>query len=100
MANTNHLSDPPEEIITPHPIAKWAEENKSHFAELSKKLNLDSKAFEYATWDFVDFAAGRTWKDEGSLERAREGGWVEEVDVWEGFVDVFERLKGFEVLPK
>lgn len=94
------MSDPPSEVIADHSAAKWAEENRDKFGDVAQKLNIDSKAFEYATWDFLDFATARTWRDEASIKRLRDFQWVEDVPVWEGYKATFDDLKKFGVISK
>ncbi|KAK1924580.1 NAD(P)-binding protein [Papiliotrema laurentii] len=97
---TQAISDPPEQVIALHSVDQWAKDQGNKFPEIAKKLGIDSSVFDYATWDFVDFATSRTWKDVGSLERAKQAGWKNEVDVWEGYKAVFDRLKELGVVPK
>lgn len=94
------VSDPPCEIVAPHSAAKWAEDNKDKLEDVAKKLNIDPKAFEYATWDFLDFTTSRTWKDQASIKRLRDFQWVEDVPVWEGYKATFDDLKNFGVIAK
>jgi hypothetical protein len=89
------------DMVTMHSTAEWAKQNQSKFPEIANKLGLDPKVFEYATWDFIDFALSRTWPDIGSLDRARRVGWDRTVDSFEeGYKPVFDELKKLGIIPK
>jgi hypothetical protein len=94
------VSDPPCEIISSHSAAKWAEDNKDKLGDVAKKLGIDKKVFDYATWDFLDFATSRTWKDQASIKRLRDFQWMEDVPVWEGYKTTFDDLKKYGVIAK
>ncbi|GAA5911664.1 hypothetical protein JCM6882_006934 [Rhodosporidiobolus microsporus] len=90
-----------EDVAILHSTAEWSASQQSTFDNLVAEQGLDKKAFDYATWDFLDFGTARTWPDQASLDEARSIGWDKSVDTFEeGFKKVFERLKELKVIPK
>ncbi|GEM11724.1 NAD dependent oxidoreductase [Rhodotorula toruloides] len=88
------------DVVNLHSAAAWAKKHKSDLEKLVKEKNLDSDALKYATWDFLDFATSRTWKDRATLDEASLIGWTKSVDSFEdGFKPVFEELKRLKVIP-
>lgn len=74
---------------------------KDVWDRIASKHSLDTKAFDYATWDFGDFACGRVWPDDGDMSAARGVGWDVTIDSWEdGWKQVFEELKKDGIIPK
>ncbi|KAI8576403.1 hypothetical protein K450DRAFT_274755 [Umbelopsis ramanniana AG] len=82
------------------PLTKYAPENKEKWHEIAKKHNLDPSAYDYATWEFVDGTAGRTWPDYLSMEKARQYGWKEERDTLKSYYEVFDELKKMKIIPE
>ncbi|TIB95031.1 NAD(P)-binding protein [Wallemia mellicola] len=90
-----------QELKSVHSVQKWAEENKDKFGAIVKKYNLDPKAYEHATWPFLDGATSRTWPDKGNLDAARSIGWKKTIDSFEdGYKAAFDKLKQYNVIPK
>jgi hypothetical protein len=89
-----------KEVVLLHSAAKFAQENQKAIEDWVQKYDLDSAAPDYATWDFLDFATGRTWSDLASLDEAKSVGWTEECDTWEaGFKAVFDEMRKDKVIP-
>ncbi|CAF3333904.1 unnamed protein product [Rotaria sp. Silwood1] len=80
-------------------LAKYMPENKDIWSRLAKRNELDESAFNYATWEFIDFVLGRTFDDHGDMTKARQYGWTTTVDTSECFIQCFDRLKKMEVIP-
>jgi hypothetical protein len=92
---------PHGEIYAAHSVSAWAKATAPQFPEIARKLGLDPKVFDYATWDFMDFALTRTWPDIGSLEAARSIGWSRSINSFgDGYRVVFGELKEEGVIPK
>ena len=64
------VSGPPTEVVADHSAAKLAKKNEDKLEGVMQKLDL--KAFEYATWDGLDLAMSRKWKDETSTKRLKD----------------------------
>ena len=99
--------DPPNtskkgsDLITMHSVAQWAESNKSKLTNIARDLQMDSEVFQYATWDFIDFATSRTWNDVATMDEAQSIGWKGTVHTWEdGYRSVYEDLKDLGIIPK
>ncbi|KAI9289595.1 hypothetical protein BC943DRAFT_356551 [Umbelopsis sp. AD052] len=82
------------------PLTKYAQEHKAKWHEIAKKHKLDPSAYDYATWEFVDGCAGRTWPDYMSIEKARKYGWKEERSTLQSYYEVFDELKKMKVIPE
>lgn len=80
---------------------KWAKRQdvKEAWGKLRDKYNLDQKAWEKATWDFLTFALGRDWSCVGTMSKARKLGWTGYADTWEELEETFEMLEKKGVLP-
>lgn len=80
---------------------KWAKRQDVNEAwgKLRDKYNLDQKAWEKATWDFLTFALGRDWSCVGTMSKARKLGWTGYADTWEELEETFEMLEKKGVLP-
>jgi nucleoside-diphosphate-sugar epimerase len=67
--------------------------------EITFNHALDVKGLEYATWEFAEFAMGRTWWDQGDMTRARDAGWGATVDTFQSFSDTFDKMKALHMIP-
>ncbi|KND03569.1 uncharacterized protein SPPG_01044 [Spizellomyces punctatus DAOM BR117] len=90
----------PGEIALQLSVEEYAKDKHDLWRKISQKYGLDESAFNYATWDFADFATGRTWPDDGDMSRAREAGWTTTVDSFEMYKEVFEKMKRLQMIPK
>ncbi|BGP46311.1 hypothetical protein JCM10450v2_002153 [Rhodotorula kratochvilovae] len=83
-----------------HPSTEWAFSHSKELQQWVKAHDLDPRALDYATWDFLDFATARTWADIATLDEARSIGWDKSVDTFEeGYRKVFDQLKKAKVIP-
>ncbi|CAK38065.1 hypothetical protein CBS63078_6694 [Aspergillus niger] len=80
---------------------KWAKRNDVNeaWSKLRNKYQLDQKAWEHATWDFLTFVLGRDWSCVGTMSKARKLGWTGYADTWDELVETFEVLEQEGVLP-
>ncbi|GAA6013343.1 hypothetical protein JCM8202_003114 [Rhodotorula sphaerocarpa] len=91
---------PGVDVAIVNSAAEWASHHSDDFSKLVREKNLDPHAFDYATWDFLDFATARTWKDVATLDEAHSIGWDRKIDTFEdGFKPVFEKLKAAKIIP-
>ncbi|KAI8369615.1 NAD(P)-binding protein [Radiomyces spectabilis] len=74
-------------------------ENEDNWKKLAQKYNLDPKAIEYCTWDFVDQTFERTWPDDSTIEKARSLGWDKKLDSAKEFYNAFDKMKQLNMLP-
>ncbi|RAO71639.1 uncharacterized protein BHQ10_007651 [Talaromyces amestolkiae] len=80
---------------------KWAKRKDVNEAwgKLRNTYNLDQKAWESATWDFLTFVLGRDWSCVGTMSKARRLGWTGYADTWEELEKTFDVLEREGVLP-
>ncbi|KAL2840654.1 hypothetical protein BJY01DRAFT_257282 [Aspergillus pseudoustus] len=80
---------------------KWAkrEDVNAAWAKLRERYNLDQKAWEKATWDFLTFVLGRDWSCVGTMSKARRLGWTGYADTWDELEATFVELEREGVLP-
>jgi nucleoside-diphosphate-sugar epimerase len=80
---------------------KWAKRKDVNdaWAKLRDRYNLDQKAWEKATWDFLTFVLGRDWSCVGTMSKARRLGWTGYADTWDELEETFETLEREGVLP-
>jgi len=83
-------------------LVKWSQRDdvKQAWNTLAKRENLDNKAFEGATWGFLNFVLGRSYDLVISMSKARSLGWTGYVDTWESLDDVFKQLEENSILPR
>ncbi|KAL1925339.1 uncharacterized protein VTP21DRAFT_222 [Calcarisporiella thermophila] len=75
---------------------------KSHEHEwdgIAEKYGLDKEAFKYATWQFAEGMASRTWKVLSSMSKARKLGWTGYKDSDEMWIEIMDRLKRDRIIP-
>ncbi|GAA6051526.1 hypothetical protein JCM3770_000398 [Rhodotorula araucariae] len=83
-----------------HPSTSWASSHTDELQRWVKANDLDPRALEYATWDFLDFGTARTWPDVATLDEARSIGWDRKIDTFEeGYRKVFDALKAHKIIP-
>ncbi|CAF2306063.1 unnamed protein product [Rotaria sp. Silwood2] len=80
-------------------LAKYMPENKDIWYRLAQCNNLDESAFNYATWEFIDFVLGRAFDDHDNMAKAHQYGWTTTVNINECFIQCFHRLKKMTVIP-
>ncbi|KAJ3028922.1 hypothetical protein HK097_005869 [Rhizophlyctis rosea] len=100
--NTEAFTGPdpkPGEMSVQVPLSKEMPPKKDIWNSIATKSNLDTSAFEYATWEFAEFATGRTWPDDGDMTRAREAGWDVTVDTWQMWKETFDKMKELKIIP-
>ncbi|GAA5859072.1 hypothetical protein JCM1840_003736 [Sporobolomyces johnsonii] len=88
------------DVCVLHPSTEWAKQHAADFEKIVREHNLQPDSFKYATWDFLDFYAGRTWPDDASMDAAKEIGWDRKLDSFkDGFKVVFDKLKEEKIIP-
>ncbi|KAJ3283660.1 hypothetical protein HK104_010277 [Borealophlyctis nickersoniae] len=90
----------PGEIKCQRPLTEYMKDKDKLWEQVAKTYGLDSSAFQCATWAFADFIVGRTWSDQGDMSKARHAGWDVTVDSFQAYVDVFDRMKLLNLIPK
>lgn len=73
---------------------------KKVWDDIAAREGLEQKAFEQATWAFLDFVLGRSYDLVLNMTEARKMGFEGFVDTWEAFDETFTELEGAGVLPK
>lgn len=94
------LSVPPAEVVSSQSAAEWFAGIEAKLPEICDKSGIDRKSFDYATWDFLDFATSRTWKDVASKEKLAQTGFHEDLEVWTGWKHVLDELQKMDIIPK
>ncbi|QKX62772.1 uncharacterized protein TRUGW13939_09937 [Talaromyces rugulosus] len=84
--------------VDPEKWAKRKDVNEA-WAKLRDTYNLDQKAWENATWDFLTFVMGRDWSCIGTMSKARRLGWTGYADTWEELEETFSILEREGILP-
>ncbi|UJR27752.1 hypothetical protein I4U23_009025 [Adineta vaga] len=80
-------------------LAEYMPKHKDIWVRIAQRENLDTKAFDYATWAFVDGSLKSSNDRYGDLSKARQFGWTIEVDTFDGYVQCFDRLKQLKMIP-
>ncbi|PYI09454.1 NAD(P)-binding protein [Aspergillus sclerotiicarbonarius CBS 121057] len=92
--------DPPTLFLQVDP-EKWAkrEDVNKAWGTLRDKYNLDQKAWDKATWDFLTMTLGRDWSCVASMSKARKLGWTGYADTWDELEETLQILEKEGVLP-
>jgi len=86
-------------LISQFSIGEYVQNNKDVWDRLAKRDNLDSSAFDYGTWGFIDFVLGRAYDDHASMNKARKYGWTTKIDTSERYLKCFDRLRQMKIIP-
>ncbi|KAF7588180.1 hypothetical protein BBP40_006087 [Aspergillus hancockii] len=80
---------------------KWAKRKDVNdaWAKLRDMYNLDQKAWDKATRDFLTFVPGRDWSCVGTMSNARQLRWHGYADTWEEQEETFKVLEQEGILP-
>lgn len=83
-------------------LSEWSKDDKVKkvWDDIATREGLDQKAFDNATWAFLDFVLGRSYDLVLNMTEARKLGFEGFVDTWEAFDETFTELEEAGVLPK
>ncbi|OBT76710.1 hypothetical protein VF21_03921 [Pseudogymnoascus sp. 05NY08] len=83
-------------------LSEWSKDEKVKkvWNDIAKREGLEQKAFEQATWAFLDFVLGRSYDIVLNMTEARKLGFEGFVDTWEALDETFTELEEAGVLPK
>lgn len=57
------------------------------------------QAFDWGTWDFVEWGLGKAWSTLSSVGKARKFGWQRSDDSFETYVQTFRAFENAGILP-
>ncbi len=57
-------------------MVDWAKDKKPVWDKVCDKYGGKKEAFDWGTWDFFDWAIGKTWPTIGTNNKARKYGWT------------------------
>ncbi|OBT46792.1 hypothetical protein VE00_01989 [Pseudogymnoascus sp. WSF 3629] len=83
-------------------LSEWSKDDKVKkvWDDIAAREGLEQKAFEQATWAFLDFVLGRSYDLVLNMTEARKMGFEGFVDTWEALDETFTELEEAGVLPK
>ena len=79
--------------------------------EISTKYGIDEKTFDYATFEFVGMLTMQTtlnntdavfsfsWPQHFRMPKAKQIGWRTERNQLEGFIQSFDKMKQWKMIP-
>lgn len=77
----------------------WAKDKKQVWERVVAKHGGNPEAFDWATWDFFDWALGKAWCTVSSVSKARKFGWKRFDDSYDTYVETFHVFENAGVLP-
>lgn len=82
-------------------LMKWSQRQdvQAAWEKLQQRHGLDEKAFEGATWGFLNFVLGRNFDLVISMSKARKAGWTGYEDTWTSLSESLDDLVEEKVLP-
>ena len=80
-------------------MAEWANDKKDVWNTICDKYGGNKEAFDWGTWDFMDWAVGRAWPCLSSMTKAREFGFTRYDDTFKTWVETFKCFENAGILP-
>ncbi|KAH7016740.1 hypothetical protein EDB80DRAFT_873480 [Ilyonectria destructans] len=77
----------------------WAKDKKHIWERVVVKYGGSAEAFDWGTWQFVDWALGKSWSTLSSVSKARKFGWMRSDDTYDTYVETFNAFENAGILP-
>lgn len=77
----------------------WAADKRPVWDRVVAKHGGNPDAFDWGTWDFVDWGLGKAWSTISSVRKARKFGWTRSDDSFEAYVETFRAFENAGILP-
>ena len=80
-------------------LTEWAKGKEYIWHRLTAKHGGNPSAFQWATWDFFDWAIGKAWYTFGTVSKARKFGWDRYDDSYDAWTQTFRSFENAGILP-
>lgn len=80
-------------------MADWAKGKKEVWQRIVAKHGGHPDAFDWGTWDYFDWAMGKSWPTIGTVSKARKYGWKRYDDSLDAWTNTFRSFENAGVLP-
>ncbi|KAK7742400.1 hypothetical protein SLS53_004546 [Cytospora paraplurivora] len=80
-------------------MMEWSKDKRAIWERLVAKHGGNPKAFDWGTWDIMDWGLGEGWYAFASVNKARKFGWTRHDDTYDTFVQTFRSFENAGVLP-
>ncbi|KIL94277.1 hypothetical protein FAVG1_02840 [Fusarium avenaceum] len=80
-------------------MTEWHKDKKQVWERVVAKYGGQLEAFEWGTWDFFDWAVGKSWLTISSMTKARKFGWKRYDDTYDTYIETFRAFENAGVLP-
>lgn len=80
-------------------MMEWSKDKRPTWERLVAKHGGNPKAFDWGTWDIIDWGLGEGWYAFTSINKARKFGWTRHDDTYDTFVQTFQSFENAGVLP-
>jgi nucleoside-diphosphate-sugar epimerase len=85
----------------PFSVQEFMKDKDDQWNKVVAKYNLRKQSLkDLATWDFFDFTLGREWDELSVIQKAVKNGFTGQMDNVGMFVNFFDGLSNFNVIPK
>lgn len=81
-------------------MIEWAKDKKPVWDRICEKYGGKKEAFDWGTWDFFDWAVGKSWMSICSVNKARKFGWDRFDDTYDTWIETYKSFENAGVLPK
>ena len=81
-------------------MAKWAEGKRPVWEKIVQKYGGKVEAFDWGTWNFFNWAMGKSWLTIGSVAKARKMGWSRIDNTYDCWIDTFRSFENAGILPR
>ncbi|KPM37967.1 hypothetical protein AK830_g8611 [Neonectria ditissima] len=88
-----------EQMANNFHMVEWAKDKKHVWEKVVAKHGGSAEAFDWGTWDFVDWALGKAWSTLSSVSKARKFGWTRSDDTYTTYVETFRAFENAGILP-
>lgn len=80
-------------------MVEWAKDKKPVWERVVAKNGGNPEAFDWATWDILDWGLGESWLAMTTVAKARKFGWTRFDDTYDTWIQTFRSFENAGVLP-
>ncbi|SPJ77037.1 uncharacterized protein FTOL_06263 [Fusarium torulosum] len=80
-------------------MTEWHKGKQEVWERVVSKYGGEPEAFGWGTWDFVDWAVGKSWLTISTISKARKFGWKRYDDTYDTYIETFRAFENAGVLP-
>ncbi|KAM5345997.1 hypothetical protein ACJ41O_011858 [Fusarium nematophilum] len=88
-----------EQMASNFEMGEWAKDKKHVWEQVIAKYGGCAEAFDWGTWQFVDWALGKAWSTLSSVSKARKFGWKRSDDTYDTYVETLHAFENAGILP-